>query len=136
MKVRSKLGICVLILFGLGVAGYLVATRTLDHLVRDGTFLRLISRKTAVKLDTDFCGYLPLAWRGMLIRSDGVLARGQPPHSLVELSATNLRAHCSLKNLWRRKWTITLLEASHLEAVFGPAAAGQLTKILPRQSEL
>src|ERR1700736_2618496 len=136
MKNGRKWQITLLSVFGLGIGGYIAATRSLDHLVRDGTFLRLISRKTAGKLNTDSCGYLPLAWRGMLIRSDGVLARGQPPHSLVELSATNLRAHCSLKNLWRRKWTITLLEASHLEAAFGPAAAGQLTKILPRQSEL
>jgi hypothetical protein len=52
------------------------------------------------------------------------------------MSATNLRAHCSLQNLWQRKWTITLLEASHLEAAFDPAAAAQLTRILPRQPEL
>ena len=136
MKAWRKLWIVVIVLFAFGLAGYTAATRSLDHLVRDGTFLRLISRKTAVKLNADFCGYLPLAWRGMLIRSDGVLARSQPPRSLVELSATNLRAHCSLQNLWRRKWTITLLEASHLEAAFGPAAAGQLTRILPRQPEL
>jgi hypothetical protein len=136
MKVRRKLGTVIIIFLVLAVAGYIAATRTLDHLVRDGTFLRMISRKTAVKLDADFCGYLPIAWRGMLIRSDGVLVRGQPPHSLVEMSATNLRAHCSLKNLWQRKWTITLLEASHLEAAFGPAAAGQLTRVLPRQPEL
>src|SRR5712671_7580079 len=136
MTAWRKLGIAITVLLVLGVAGYIAATRTLDHLVRDGTFLRLISRKTAVKLNADSCGYLPLAWRGMLIRSDGLQARGKPPHSLVELSATNLRAHCSLKNLWRRKWTITLLEASHLEAAFGPAAAAQLTRILPRQPEL
>src|SRR5256885_16926088 len=72
----------------------------------------------------------------MLIRSDGVLARSQPPRSLVEMSATNLRAHSSVRNLWQRKFTITLLEASHLEAAFGPAAATQLTRILPRQPEL
>ena len=136
MKIQTKLGIAALIILAVCAAGYFAATRTLDHLVRDGTFLRLISRKTAVKLNTDSCGYLPIAWRGMLIRSDGFLAQGKPPHSLVELSATNLRAHCSLKNLWQRKWTITLLEASHLEAAFGPAAAGQLTKILPRQPDL
>jgi hypothetical protein len=136
MTAWRKLGIAITVLLVLGVAAYIAATRTLDHLVRDGTFLRLISRKTAVKLNTDFCGYLPLAWRGMLIRSDGVLARGQPPRALVEMSATNLRAHCSLQNLWQRKWTITLLEASHLEAAFGPAAAQQLTRILPRQPDL
>ena len=136
MKIKTKLGIAALIVLAVCAAGYFAATRTLDHLVRDGTFLRLISRKTAVKLNADSCGYLPLAWRGMLIRSDGVLARAQPPHSLVELSATNLRAHSSLKNLWQRKFTITLLEASHLEAAFGPAVATQLTRILPRQPEL
>ena len=136
MTAWRKLGIVVIVLFAFGLAGYIAATRTLDHLVRDGTFLRLISRKTAVKLNADFCGYLPLALRGMLIRSDGVLARSQPPRALVEMSATNLRAHCSLQNLWQRKWTITLLEASHLEAAFGPAAAAQLTRILPRQPDL
>ena len=136
MTTSRKLGIAIIVLLVLGLAGYFAATRTMDHLVRDGTFLRLISRKTAVKLNADSCGYLPLAWRGMLIRSDGVLARSQPPHSPFELSATNLRAHSSLKNLWQRKFTITLLEASHLEAAFGPAAATQLTRILPRQPEL
>jgi hypothetical protein len=136
MKTGRKWLIAVLSVFALGVGGYFAATRSLDHLVRDGTFRRLISRKTAVKLNADFCGYLPLAWRGLLIRSDGVLARSQPPRSLVEMSVTNLRAHCSLQNLWQRKFTITLLEASHLEAAFGPAAAGQLTKILPRQPDL
>src|SRR6478672_11125174 len=136
MKTWPKWAIFGTVILLVVSAVYFAATRTLDRLVRDGTFLRLMSRKTAVKLDADSCGYLPIAWRGMLIRSDGVLARRQPPHSLVELSATNLRAHCSLNNLWQRKWTITLLEASHLEAAFGPAAAAQLTKILPRQPEL
>lgn len=135
MKIQTKLGIAALIVLAVCAGGYFAATRTLDHLVRDGTFRRLISRKTAVKLHAD-CGYLPLAWRGMLIRSDGILARGQPPHSLVELGATNLRAHCSLQNVWRRKWTITLLEASHLQVAFGPAAAAHLQKILPRQPEI
>jgi hypothetical protein len=136
MKIQTKFAIPALIVLAVCAGGYFAATRALDHLVRDGAFPRMISRKTAVKLDADSCGYLPIAWRGMLIRSDGVVARGKPPHSLVELNATNLRAHCSLKNLWQRKWTITLLEASHLEAAFGPAAAGQLTKILPRQPDL
>ncbi len=136
MKIQTKLGIAALIVLAVCAGGYFAATRTLDHLVRDGTFLRLISRKTAVKLNADSCGYLPLAWRGMLIRSDGVLARAQPPRSLVELSATNLRAHTSLKNLWQRKFTIRLLEASHLEAAFGPAAAAQLTRILPRLPDM
>ncbi|HST30547.1 MAG TPA: hypothetical protein VLK27_06875 [Chthoniobacterales bacterium] len=103
---RQKVAIAAGVILFIALGLYFAATRTLDHLVRDGVFLRLISKKTGVKLHAD-CGYLPLAWRRLLIRSDGLLARGQPPHSLVELSATNLRAHCSLQNLWRRKWAVT-----------------------------
>ncbi|PYK29850.1 MAG: hypothetical protein DME57_08875 [Verrucomicrobia bacterium] len=135
MRGRSKLFIAIGVLLVLAGSVYFAATRALDHLVRDGTFLRLISRKTAVKLNAD-SGYLPIAWRGMNIRSSGLLARGQPPHSLVELSAINLRAHCSLQNLWQRKWTVTSLDASHLEAAFGPAAATHLQHILPRQPQI
>jgi hypothetical protein len=135
MSGRSKLLIAIGVLLVLAGSIYFAATRALDHLVRDGTFLRLISRKTAVKLNAD-CGYLPIAWRGMNIQSSGLLARGQPPRSLVELSAINLRAHCSLQNLWQRKWTVTSLEASHLEAAFGEAAATHLQHILPREPEL
>src|ERR1051326_3920169 len=120
MNVGLKWRITICVLFVLVVGGYFAATRFLDHLVNDGKLCQLISRKTAVKLSAD-CGFLPLAWRGMSIRSDGIVARGKPPHSLRELSATNIRAHCSLQNLWRRKWTISVLEASHLQAAFGEA---------------
>ena len=86
MSGHSKALIALGILLAIAGSIYFAATRALDHLVRDGTFLRLISRKTAVKLNAD-CGYLPIAWRGMNIQSSGVLARGQPPRSLVELGA-------------------------------------------------
>jgi hypothetical protein len=38
----------------------------------------------------------------MSTRSDGILVLGQPPHALVELSGTNLRAHCSLRSCHSR----------------------------------
>ena len=111
--------------------GYFALTRTLDHLVRDGTLTRLIGKKTAVKLEVD-AGYLPLGWRGMSIRSDGLLVRGKPPRSLTVLQAANLRAYCSLQNLWQRKWTITRLQASRLQAHLVPAAATHWKRFFPR----
>lgn len=114
---------------------YFAADRALDRLVRQKNFLQLISRKTGVKLGASECGYLPPARHGLSLRSAGLLARGQAPH-LVQLSAINLQAHCSLQNLWQRKLTITRLEASHLEAAYDAAAAAQLQKILPAQPNL
>lgn len=136
MSTRKKWGILVLFIFAVVVTGYVSAGRVLDRFIRNGTLECVISRRTAMKLNAGSCGYLPLTRRGTSINSDGILVRGQPPHHLVEMSAINLRADYSLKNLWQRKWTITLLEASHLEAAFGPAAASHLQKILPRQPEL
>src|SRR2546430_17072142 len=72
----------------------------------------------------------------MSIHSAGILARGEPPHHLTELSAINLHASCSLENLWRRKFTIRLLRASQLQAAYGEAAAAQLQKILPAEPNL
>jgi hypothetical protein len=136
MSGRSKALITVGIILVLAGGIYFAATRALDHLVRTESFLRLISRRTAVKLGASECGYLLPARRGMVIRSAGVRARGRPPHSLVELSAINLRAQCSLRNLWQRKLTVTRLEASQLQAAYGDAAAAQLEKILPGQPNL
>ena len=133
MRRRSKVLIAVGIALVLGGGIYFAATRAIDRLLRTENFLRFISRKTAVKLGTSECGYLPVARRGMSIHSAGILARGQPPHHLTELSAINLHAYCSLENLWRRKFTITLLKASQLQAAYGQASAGQLQKILPAE---
>ncbi|MFN2541852.1 MAG: hypothetical protein ABR514_06765 [Chthoniobacterales bacterium] len=135
MTAQKKWAITSLVIAAIFVAAYFAATRALDHWLQNGTLTRLIARKTAVKLEAD-AGYLPLAWRGMSVRSDGILVRGKPPRALVEMSATNLRAYCSVQNLWQRKWTVTRLEASHLQAAFGEAAAGQLQKILPYDPEL
>ena len=55
----------------------------------------LIDKKTAVILKAD-SGYLPLSWRGLSVRSNGLLVRGQPSHGLTEMRAANLRAYCSL----------------------------------------
>ncbi|MEP7015188.1 MAG: hypothetical protein ABI925_07095 [Verrucomicrobiota bacterium] len=134
MKIQTKWSIAAIIVVICAV-GYFATTRALDHFLENGTLARLISRKTAVKLAAD-SGYLPLTWRGMSIRSDGLLTRGKPEHGLTEMRAANVRARCSLQNLWQRKWTITLLQSSHLEAAFGQAAATKLEKILPREPEL
>lgn len=136
MKIHTKLGIVALILLALVAAGYFMVKRSIDDAFRDGSLERLVARKSGAKLGADECGYLPLAWREMLIRSDGVLARGKPPRSLTVINATNIRAHCSLRNLLQRKWTVTLLEASHLQAAFGEGAAVNVQQILPRQPEL
>ena len=114
----------------LGAVGYFAAIRALNLSLADGKLARLIAQKTAVKLRAD-TGYLPLAWTGASIRSAGILVRGQPPRALAEMSAVDLRAFCSLQNLWQRKWTITHLEASYLQAAFGQEAATHLQEILP-----
>src|SRR5947209_8820680 len=120
------------------VAGfvYQAAIGKLDNSVRGGHFLALISRKTAVKVGASQCGYLPIARRGLSLRSAGVLARGQPPHHLVGLSAINLQARCSIRQIWQRKVTIPLLEVSQLQAAYGEAAAAQLQKFLPAEPNL
>lgn len=136
MNSRQKGLIAVGILLILAGGIYFAAGRSLDHLIRQGNLLKLISRKSAVKLGAAECGYLPVARRGLSLRSAGILARGRPPRELVEISAINLSAHCSLKNLWQRKLTIPRLRASQLQAAYGEAAAAQLQKILPGQPNL
>lgn len=133
---RSKALIALGVILIIVGCGYFAATRVLDRVVRGESFLRLISGKTAVKLGASEGGYLPPARRGLLLRSGGLLALGQPPHHLVQLNAINLQAHCSLQNLWHRKLTVTRLEASQLQAAYGEAAAAQLQKILPAQPNL
>ena len=135
MKKRKKWIIGALIAGAILTAGYFATCSALDHFLKKGTLARLIGRKTAVKLGAD-AGYLPFLWRGLSVRSDGLLVRGKPPHGLTEMSAANLRAYCTLQNLWQRKWTIRRLQASHLEVAFGQAAATQLERILPREPEL
>lgn len=125
----------MIVVVGVCAGGYFAATRVLNHVLENGTLTRLIGNKTAVKLKAD-AGYLPLIWRGMSIRTDGLLVRGKPPRALTELNAANIRAYCSLENIWQRKWTVRRLQASHAEAAFGQAAASQLEKILSRDPEL
>lgn len=128
-----KMAVTLVLAFIVGV--YLVASRVLDHFLANGALARLIGKKTAVILEAD-SGYLPLQWHGLTVRSDGILVRGEPARSLTQMSAVNLRAYCSLQNLWQRKWTITRLQASHLQAAFGRAAAANLQQILPNQPPL
>ena len=133
MRRRSKALIVVGIVLILAGIVYFAAMRSLDRIIRTENFLRFISGKTAEKLNASECGYLPAARRGMSVRSAGILLRGRPPHHLAALSAINLHADCSLQNLWQRKFTITRLTASQLQAAYGDAAAGKLQKILPAE---
>ncbi len=135
MKRKTKWMVILIILAGVGIVVYLEVIRALNHSLADGSLARLVAQKTAVKLQAD-AGYLPLAWRGASIRSDGILVRGKPPRALAEMSAVDIRAYCSLQNIWQRKWTITRLEASRLQAAFGQAAATHLQKILPSEPAL
>src|SRR5689334_15986577 len=136
MPARKKLIVVIGIVLILAGCGYSAATRSIDRLIRSEGFLRFISEKTAVKLGVSECGYLPPARRGMSVHSAGILAYGRPPHHLTALSAANLHASCSLKNLWQRKFIITRLQTSHLEAAYGDAAAQRLQKILVAQPKL
>ncbi|MEY2487111.1 MAG: hypothetical protein QOH39_2759 [Verrucomicrobiota bacterium] len=135
MRTKTKGMIAGIVVLTVCLGGYLAAGRALDHFVRDGTLVRLIGRKTAVILEAD-TGYLPVTSSGLTVRSDGILVRAKPPRSLTQISAANLRAFCSLQNLWQRKWTIKRLQASHLQAAFGEAAESHLERILPREPEL
>jgi hypothetical protein len=134
MKAGNKWILAAIIAAGVLAAGYFAAIHALNRFLAGGTLLHLIDKKTAVILKAD-AGYLPLSWRGLSVRSDGLLVRGQPP-GLTEMRAANLRAYCSVQNLWQRKWTIRRLQASNLEAAYGVAAAAQLENILPREPEL
>lgn len=91
--------------------------------------------KTAVILRAD-AGYLPLYWRGLTVRSEGLLVRGKPPRALTELRVENLRASCSLRALWQRKFVISRLQADRMGVAFGAAAGEKLAPILPAQPEL
>ncbi|HEY3662238.1 MAG TPA: hypothetical protein VGL24_03720 [Chthoniobacterales bacterium] len=119
----------------LAIAGYFALTRVVDHYLNDGALAEAIGKKTAVILKAD-AGYLPLFWRGMTVRSGGLLVRGKPPRGLTELRASNLRASCSLHDLWQRKFVINRLQSDRLEVAFGAAAAAKLTPILSSEPEL
>ncbi|MEO5719520.1 MAG: hypothetical protein ABIR29_13245 [Chthoniobacterales bacterium] len=119
----------------LAFAGYFALTKVVDHYLQDGALDRTLGEKTAFILKAD-AGYLPLSWRGWTVRSGGLLIRGKPPRGLSELRAANLRATCSLRDLWQRKSIVKRLRADRLEVAFGAAAAEQLTPILPAQPEL
>jgi hypothetical protein len=136
IKRRNLWAIGLCLLAALILAGYTVVQRAFDRFLQDGTINRLVGRKTAVILRAD-SGYLPLKWQGMSVRSDGLLVRGKPPRGLTEMRATDLRAFCSLQNIWKRKWTINRLQAAQLQAAFGQAAAKELQQqILPQEPEL
>lgn len=117
------------------LAGYFALTKAVDHYLNDGALAAAIGKKTAVILKAD-AGYLPLFWRGMSVRTNGLLVRGKPPTGLTELQALNIRASCSLSDLWQRKFVINRLQADRLEVAYGPAAAGKLTSVLPSEPAL
>jgi hypothetical protein len=135
MNKGRKWTIAAIIVIAILVGGYFALTAALNRFVQNGKLAELIGKKTGVKLEAD-AGYLPFIWRGMSIRSDGLLVRGKPPRALTVMQAANLRAHCSLKNLWQREWTITRLQASHLQAAFGSAASTQIEHLLARDPQL
>lgn len=117
------------------VAGYFALTKAVDHYLNDGALAETIGKKTAVILKAD-AGYLPLFWRGLTVRSNGLLVRGGRPRGLTELHASNLRAACSLHALWQRKFVLKSLTADALEVAFGGAAAKNLRAILPSEPSL
>lgn len=122
-------------LFVLVVVGYFVVAAVVDRFLNDGGLARAIGKKTGFILKAD-AGYLPLFWRGLTVRSDGLLVRGKRPGGLQEIQAQNIRAACSLQAVWQRKFVIQRLTADHLEAAFGKAAAQELKPLLPREPEL
>ena len=136
MRPERKLALLIGIVLVFVGTIYFAASRTVDRVIRSEGFLRFISEKTAVKLGVSECGYLPPARRGMSVHSAGILANGRPPHHLTALSAVNLHASCSLENLWQRKFTIRRLQASHLQAAYGDAAATHLVRSLPADPKL
>ena len=96
MKSAGKKWIVALVVVvALLAIAYFAISRGINHFLASGTLLRLIDKKTAVILKGD-SGYLPLSWRGLSVRSNGLLVRGQPSHGLTEMRAANLRAYCSL----------------------------------------
>ncbi len=132
---RKSLAIICGVVLLIAAIGYFALTRSIDHFLKEGALDRELGKKTAVILGAD-TGYLPLFWRGLSVHSDGLLARGKPPRALRELRAANLRAQCSLRDLWQRKWTINRLQADRLEVAFGTAASKQLANIFPAEPAL
>jgi hypothetical protein len=134
-KPKKRWGIALVGLLLFLLAGYFALTKVADHYLQDGGLARTIGKKTAFILKAD-AGYLPLFWRGLTVRSDGLLVRGRPGRGLTESRAENLRASCNLQDLWQRKFVINRLQADRLEVAFGAAAAQQLAPILPVQPAL
>jgi hypothetical protein len=136
MRKRGKRAavICGIALVLLAI-GYFAIARTIDHFLKNGGLDRAIGKKTAVILKAD-TGYLPLFWRGLSVHSNGILVQGKAPRSLKKMCAANLKASCSLQELWQRKWLINRLQAERLEVAFGAAAEKQLANILPAEPEL
>jgi hypothetical protein len=118
-----------------GVVVYVVGSSWLNHFVSSGDLRRKIGQKTGVKLEAD-AGYLPPAWRGLSVRSGGLLVQGKPPRELDRILVTDIRASCSLSELIQRKWVIEELRADHLQAAFGEAAGKLIKDDLPEKPEL
>lgn len=134
-KMRKRWALALGGAVALLLSGYFALTTAVEHFLDDGGLARAIGKKTAVVLKGD-AGYLPLFWRGLTVRSEGLLVRGKPPAALIELRAEDLRASCSLRALWQRKFMINRLEANRLEVAFGAAAAEKLAPILAKKPEL
>jgi hypothetical protein len=53
MKTKTKWTIAVILICAVCAGGYFAAGRALDHFLANGSFTRLIGRKTAAKLEAD-----------------------------------------------------------------------------------
>ncbi len=132
-----RVGLWVVAIGPLVVVGaYFAGSLWLNHFLNGGELCRIISRKTGVILNADRGGYLPLSWRGLSVRSGGLIVKGKPGAGLTEMCATDLRASCSLAGLVRRRWTINQLQAAHLQAAYGAAAARLIHEDLPQAPPL
>lgn len=117
------------------VIGYFAVAAFVDHFLNRGGLARAVGKNTGVILKAD-AGYLPFFWRGLTVRSDGLLVRGKRPEGLQEMQVQNIRASCSLRALWQRKFVLQRLTADHLEAAFGKAAMEEMKPLLPRAPDL
>ena len=117
------------------VIGYFAVAAFVNHLLNSGGLARAVGKKTGAILKAD-AGYLPFFWRGLTVRSDGLLVRGNRPEGLQEMQVQNICASCNLRSLWQRKFVIERLTADHLEAAFGKAAREEMKSLLPHAQEL
>ncbi len=122
MKKKKGLRAWIIIAAALLVLLGIAAVILFSHFRETATLRKLLGRKTAVALHAD-AAFLPLRWRGLSVRSDGLVVRGKDPGHITELRAEDLRASCSLAGLWQREWRVEKLSARHLQAAFGAAGA-------------